>query len=114
MWMCVHCRSAIEDDEWETCWKCNRTRDVSAAGYEEEQKEILKLDAETYRLRELLSRCSRCSGAMKFAGMRDLRHGYDGVLSHIERELLALYHCERCGKVEWFKPDVGAEFRGGE
>ncbi len=36
MWTCKICDQQVEDDTWETCWHCSRSRDLS----EEEVAEL--------------------------------------------------------------------------
>jgi len=107
----MHCKSVVEDDEWESCWKCSRPRDVGAPGYDEAQHEASELS-------KVLGQCTRCYRSMEFSGFRYLHHGDDIPVParspDFQVEKLAQYHCVRCGKVEWFKADIGSELRSRE
>lgn len=115
MWRCVHCESLVEDDEWNSCWKCSKDRDVTPAGYEEAQRGLKELEVEIAACRLAASECASCSGEMVFEGVLELRHGETWLFSGRKPDdgglKLSLYHCSRCGKVAWFKPDIGLEFR---
>ena len=109
MWKCIHCSAVVEEDDWDTCWNCNRKRNVEAAGYEETQEEL-----RSFRRRLLC--CRVCSGEMRFHGTREFHRGTNRVIIggsfEPEVEEFALYHCTRCGKVDFFLPHVGADLRG--
>ncbi|WP_193210955.1 hypothetical protein [Luteolibacter marinus] len=109
MWECDYCQAVVEDDDWSDCWSCARTRGPGDGRASQEIREM-------HALRESLKRCMRCTGTMKFHGFRELHHGYAQSLfsehNGYEKERLVLYACDRCGKVEFFLPEVGQFLRG--
>ncbi len=114
MWVCVHCLEVTEDEQWDECWNCGAKRDCSEAAAGKVQEKTREIEL----LREQFSRCTRCQGSMKFHGYReipyDLSIAWGGHLGRgaYEVEKFALYHCTRCGKVELFLAEVGADLRG--
>lgn len=109
MWMCPHCKSLVQEDDWDTCWSCNRERDVKEPAYEATQKAIPTVQ----------TGCLRCSGKMIYHGNRTLHHRLNDSFIKLDPESncqtgfesVILYYCEQCGRIEWFMSDIGTEFR---
>ena len=104
MWTCQICGAEIEDDSWERCWKCTAPRHLDAA-----EIEALKR-AHAKRL-DRVSRCLRCDSSMEYIGTKRFHEGPRvGVLGKLgelllHREHYDVYHCEGCGKLEFYLHD---------
>jgi len=96
MWTCPTCGEKHED-QFEECWKC--------AGHRYSEQPAIPL------------RCLRCEIPLTPAGTRFFKLETGGALVSMLTDMTVvhqdfeLFACERCGKVEFFLPDVGREHR---
>jgi hypothetical protein len=92
-WQCQHCKTTIEDDEFEVCWNCN-----SAKGATEPDNTSAHPAPD----------CLRCKAKLNFIGTKNFHEGTRwGVLGDlgeffVNKEHLDMYGCKSCGKVEFF------------
>ena len=100
MWTCALCKSSVEDDRWEACWKCSTPRDISGT-------ELAKLKLE-HDERVARWQCLRCDTPLEFVGTKRFRvGGLDGWWAQLgqlleSHEALDIFLCKQCGKVEFF------------
>ena len=112
MWNCPACREPIDDDSWETCWKCGADRAMTP-------DQLAEAARTAERRRATFLNCLRCGSRMQFAGRREFHEGarigfWLGNLGElfVNREALVIYACEACGKVDFYLDGVGNELRG--
>ena len=99
---CPNCNSEVEDN-FDLCWNCN---------YSFSENKVVEIkDAENGpNIKEI--NCLRCNVPLVFAGNfkfhEGTRFGIFGNLfeGFINRESFNLYICPKCGKVEFFAPEV--------
>jgi len=96
---CPNCREAIQDS-FDLCWKCN---------YSFIHNNIIEPRTKKNPNDDDLN-CLRCNITMIFSGTRKFHEGArTGVFGEIgelfvKRQLFDLYHCPKCGKIEFFAP----------
>ncbi|MBP9225204.1 MAG: hypothetical protein KBF76_15140 [Verrucomicrobiales bacterium] len=107
MWTCKMCGASVEDDSWESCWKCSTAKNAS--------------DAEISKTRERIEKameCLRCESPMEYSGTKQFHEGSRiGVLGDLAelfvgRESYDVYFCTECGKVEFYIDGIGDAKRG--
>lgn len=95
MWVCRRCDEEVED-QYGTCWKCGAPRNLP-------QPAPIK--------------CLRCEFPLVFMGKKDFHEGPRvGVLGDfaeffVNKEPFHVYVCMKCGHVEMFVANIGAENR---
>lgn len=95
MWICQHCGAEVESDDWDTCWNCLWSRSGQPPAPDEPPPEPQPLS------------CLRCETTLKPMGSKQFQQrGF--VLVHDQFDLFV---CPRCGHVEFFLSEVGAELR---
>ncbi len=111
MWNCKICSAEVEDDSWETCWRCSSPRTLEEARAAELKK---RHEAQLAIYRS----CLRCEGQMEYAGTKTFREGGGfGALGglgelFVGRECYDVYFCPSCGKVEFYVDGIGDVMRG--
>jgi predicted nucleic-acid-binding Zn-ribbon protein len=135
MWHCPKCREKI-DDEFDVCWSCGTSRDGvedpdfqradDAAPVEDEAvpvqlTAIREAEAEVAlpATRATTNRmdCPRCHAVMQFVGTKKFHEGTNwgawGDLGElfVNKEDFDVYVCKRCGRVEFYVKDIGADLR---
>lgn len=110
MWTCKICDHQVEDDTWETCWHCSRSRDLS-------EEEVAELRQSFEKKANAKLFCLRCKRLLAHAGTRAFRD--DDLMSikvlgfEMNRsDRYDIYICQNCGKAEFFIDGVGDELRG--
>ncbi len=102
MWLCGKCGETIEDEAFDTCWKCGTGRDGVAAPAEPAPPTVA---------------CTRCSVPLEYVGTKAFHEGTRwGVLGDlgelfVNKQKLDFYFCPRCGRVEFYVDGVGEELR---
>lgn len=111
MWKCNLCNETIDDDTWETCWKCSAPRSTTPEAADE-------LRAKLESRRKAFQNCLRCDSIMQYSGTRQFHEGaklgfWMGNLGElfVNRESFVIYHCPTCGKVEFYIDGIGNDFR---
>lgn len=95
---CPHCHAEV-DDTFEICWKCQYS-------FTDGTKHFHKNDDES----DLTKSCLRCDVPLEFEGNFKFHEGskigFFGNLFELftNRESFDLYHCPKCGKVEFYLP----------
>ena len=114
MWQCRVCGAEVENDSWETCWRCGSARSLEGAALAERQRAVAQKSAPAVPLK-----CLRCGGAMKYGGTKKFYEGtrwgfWLGDVGEllINREMYDVYACPQCGKLEFFVDGIGDEVRG--
>jgi len=98
MWTCAVCKSDVDDDTWENCWKCATPRGLAGQALAEQE---LK-----YGERLAALKCLRCDTPLESVGTKKFRvGGMEGWWSEFgqffeSRMALDVYCCKQCGKVE--------------
>ncbi|MBK8974659.1 MAG: hypothetical protein IPM29_01920 [Planctomycetes bacterium] len=111
MWTCRTCNVEIDDDTWDTCWKCTSPRDLSEAEVRQRQERLARMQS-----------CLRCEARLEYLGTRQFHVGggrldfWLGDLGElfVGRERYDVYMCRTCGKIEFFVDGVGEQWRPGE
>lgn len=91
MWTCPVCNER-HDDQFKECWKC--------VGQAQAPQPVFTL------------RCLRCEIPLTPMGTQFLKLESGGVLArsldfNLVQQGFDLYGCQRCGKVEFFLPNIG-------
>lgn len=97
---CPNCHAELEDN-FQLCWNCN---------YSLTENRIVEIQEETIERKKI--NCLRCEVPMHFSGNykfhEGTRLGLFGNLfeAFVNRETFDIYLCPKCGKVEFFSPQV--------
>ena len=114
MWTCKICDAEVDEDTWQTCWRCSSPRDLA-----ESQVENLR---DNYREKiNTVLHCLRCKAQMKHVGTKRFEERNAFELSFAFFDLsdvfssnprYDIYVCPNCGKAEFFVDGIGDELRG--
>ena len=115
MWTCKVCGAEVEDDSWETCWRCSSARNLEGPALVERQTAIAQKISPATPIE-----CLRCGASMEYGGTKKFHEGsrqwgfWLGDIGElfVHREHYDVYGCPRCGKLEFFIDGVGDELRG--
>lgn len=98
---CPKCHAEVEDN-FDICWKCN---------YSFSEDKIVEFEEDTPKKKNI--NCLRCTDVpMVFIGNYKFHEGAKMGLfgnlfeAFVNRESFDLYLCTKCGKVEFFSPQV--------
>jgi Zn finger protein HypA/HybF involved in hydrogenase expression len=97
---CPNCNSEIEDN-FEICWNCN---------YSLTENKIVEFEDPLEKKKDI--DCLRCKVPLIFSGNFKFHEGTQfGVFGNlfeafVNRESFDLYICPKCGKVEFFSPQI--------
>ena len=97
MWICPKCQNQIEDDTFLTCWNCL---------YERIPDSVVLTESKPTKPPPEVT-CLRCQRPMALMGKALLNFG----AFFISQKRLLAYLCDRCGKVDFFDPNIGSELR---
>ena len=112
MWTCKICGEVVDDDSWQTCWKCSSNRDGSP-------EELTELAEKHQKRIQRFQQCLRCESKLEYAGTKRFHEGakmgfWLGDLGElfVGREYYDVYFCPHCGKVELYVDGIGDDLRG--
>ena len=97
---CPKCNAEMEDS-FDVCWQCN---------FSISENKIIEFEETVAGTRKL--DCLRCKVPLLFTGNFKFHEGFKlGMLGNlleafVNRESFDLYLCPKCGKVEFFSPQV--------
>lgn len=98
---CPKCNADV-DDNFDVCWQCN---------YSFSENKVVEFEEDTVKKKKI--NCLRCtdtpmiySGEFRFH--EGARLGVFGSLfeAFVNREGFDLYICPKCGKIEFYSPDI--------
>lgn len=97
---CPNCNAEMEDN-FDVCWQCN---------YSISENKVTEFEETAVSAKNI--NCLRCDVQMKFSGNYKFHEGTKfGIFGNfleafVNRESFDLYICPKCGKVEFFSPQV--------
>ena len=103
---CPNCKSEVEDN-FNLCWNCNYSfSENKVVEFEdiEDKQSVKEID------------CLRCKVPLGFSGNFKFHEGTRfGVFGNVfeaftNRESFDLYICPKCGKVEFFSPEIQVSY----
>ncbi len=111
MWTCLVCEAEIDEDSWETCWRCSSDKGAKP------DELALERQAHAKKIKRFMS-CLRCNKQLVYDGTRRFKED-DSLEIHLmgfqlgsRSERFDIYHCPECGHLEFFLDGVGDAKRG--